>query len=187
MPILGIWASSFRSAAGPVGAYDALATITLSSTATSVIFTGIPTGYKHLQLRVFSRTARSGVDRDGIFIQANGDTANNYNSHLIYGSGTTAGAYVPGTMPQMQLGIGAGATAPANVFGAAVIDLLDYENVNKFKTFRGFTGVDNNGAGEVSLNSGLWRSTSAVTSIRVFNESGTNFQINTQFALYGIK
>jgi molecular chaperone HtpG len=46
-PILGIIASSFRSAAGPDGAYDALATVTVPSGGlASITFAAIPNTYK---------------------------------------------------------------------------------------------------------------------------------------------
>jgi hypothetical protein len=47
-------------------------------------------------------------------------------------------------------------------------------------------GFDANGSGYVSLGSGLWMNTAAVTSIKLSPYSGTFVQY-TQFALYGIK
>jgi len=175
--------------AAATNSYESISTTVVGAGgSSSITFSSIPSTYKHLQIRAIARSARSGVDRDGIWLQVNGDTANNYNSHILYGNGSSAGVYVPSAMPQMQIGIGcAGATAPANTFGSQIIDVLDYLDTNKNKTFRGLSGVDNNGAGEVDFASGLWRSTSAITSLTIKNESGTNFQQYSSFALYGIK
>jgi predicted patatin/cPLA2 family phospholipase len=74
----------------------------------------------------------------------------------------------------------------ANIFGAGVIDILDYANTNKYKTVRALSGHDNNGSGYVNFESGLWMSTSAITSIKLFT-AGNVYAQYTQFALYGIK
>ena len=74
-----------------------------------------------------------------------------------------------------------------NVFGAFVLDLLDYANTSKYKTIRELGGCDNNGDGDIFFNSGLWQSTSAVTSLTFTVGGGTLFSQYTQYALYGIK
>ncbi len=74
----------------------------------------------------------------------------------------------------------------ANIFCATITDVLDYTDTNKYKTVRYLGGKDQNGSGGVSLNSGSWRSTAAVTSITFFS-SGVDFPEYTQFALYGLK
>ena len=179
MPILGIIASSFRSAAGPEGAYDALATVTVpSGGAASIDFVGIPSGYKHLQIR---GSANAGdVDLN---MQFNADTSTNYNYHFLYGNGTSA---VAGASTSSSSLASFYASTTANIFGAGVFDILDYANTNKFKTMRALTGVDTNGGILIVFRSGAWRSTSAITSIKIFPASGSINQYS-QFALYGIK
>lgn len=187
MPILGIIASSFRSAAGPESGYDALATVTLSATTASVSFAGIPSGYKHLQLRILGRGDRAagGVS---VNMQFNGDTNTaNYYSHYIEGNGSTA--YAGAAANVIYIYDLAAASSTTNVFGAQIIDILDYTNTNKNKTVRGLSGWDNNSAspnGQIALQSGLWSSTAAITSINLTPFSG-NFIANSSFALYGVK
>jgi len=70
----------------------------------------------------------------------------------------------------------------------SVIDILDYANANKYKTIRSLSGTDyNNSNGRLFYSSGNWRSTSAVTTITLTNDSGTNFTQYSSFALYGVK
>jgi hypothetical protein len=57
----------------------------------------------------------------------------------------------------------------------------------KYKTTRTFNGMDLNGSGWIYLQSGNWRSSSAITSITLNRQYGSNFAPYTQFALYGIK
>lgn len=184
MPILGIIASSFRSAAGPESGYDALATVTLSSATAEVTFAGIPSGYKHLQIRGIGRISSSS---NPVFLQYNGDTTtSNYYSHALYGSGTAASAQAEGTTYSQYVTYWPVAADTANAFGTVIIDVLDYQNTNKNKTTRSLGGFDTNGGGFAWLNSGLWKNTSAVTSITLKPYSG-NFITNSQFALYGVK
>jgi hypothetical protein len=68
-----------------VGAYDALASVTLDANTASITFSGIPTGYKHLQIRGIGRTNRATpADMDGLLIQFNGDTGANYSDPTHY-------------------------------------------------------------------------------------------------------
>jgi hypothetical protein len=47
-------------------------------------------------------------------------------------------------------------------------------------------GTDNNGSGGVTRSVGLWRSTSAITSISLFIDGTTTFSTGTTATLYGI-
>lgn len=186
MPILGIIASSFRSAAGPEGAYDALATVTVpSGGVASITFAGIPTGYKHLQIRLFARVSTN-ADYSAWLRVGNGsvDSGSNYNWHAIRGDGSTAAALANAN--QTEIYAWSAGTQINNVGGAAVIDVLDYQNTNKFKTIRSLGGADNNGNGYANLFSGAWRSTSSIDTINISPQSGIWGQYS-QFALYGIK
>jgi hypothetical protein len=126
-------------------------------------------------------------------MQFNSDTDSNYSHHYlgayqgegsaVWAGGTAnASLIVPFIMPTNTLG--------ASIFAAGVIDILDYKDTNKYKTIRGFGGYDINGATQgynyLNLDSGNWRSTNAITSIKLYGSTG-NFMQYSQFALYGIK
>lgn len=183
-PILGIWASQISGRLWqPAGAYDALASVTVPSGGVATIqFAGIPTGYKHLQIRGI---AKGTVASAALLTGFNGDTASNYNNHYLEGSGSSAAAGYNATSAIITYGTIA-PTAATSVFTGTVIDILDYASTSKFKTTRTLTGYDANGSGYIDLNSGLWRSTAAITNITLSTTSG-NFAEYTQYALYGIK
>ena len=62
----------------------ALATVTLTSTASSIIFSGIPSTYTHLQLRILGRSDSSGNSSEALRMQLNGQTATSYyTNHLL--------------------------------------------------------------------------------------------------------
>lgn len=176
-----------------VGNYDALATVTVPSGGlSSITFAGIPSTYTHLQIRAFVKTNRSTYGRDEFFLRFNDDsTSSNYSWHTLYGDGGTAAAYAAPTESYIDAGYISGGVG-TSMFGAAVVDILDYKNPSKYKTTRSLTGHDHNGAiagihAIVNLNSGLWKSTSAINSIKIAVISGTAFNEYSSFALYGVK
>lgn len=185
-PILGIWASQISGRLWePQGAYDALSTVTVpSGGVASITFAGIPTGYKHLQIRGLVRPATNNAE---IRLTINSDSGSNYARHRLIGNGSSIDA--TGTASQTSIGIfdaNGLQTGTASVFGAMVLDLLDYANGSKYKTLRVLSGNDNNGSGQVGLSSGLWQSTSAVSAITMIMNTG-NIAEYSQFTLYGVK
>ena len=188
MPILGIWASQISGHLwAPEGAYDALATVTLSASTASVSFAGIPSGYKHLQIRCIARSADAGA-ADYLNLKVNSDTTgSNYARHLLYGNGSSVNAASSTGSTITNLGEIASAGSTSGIFGAYVIDILDYSNVNKYKTVRSLGGDDRNGGGEIDFNSILWMNTAAITSIQFTTYTGSSLAQYSQFALYGVK
>jgi hypothetical protein len=134
------------------------------------------------------RTNRAGQNFDTLAMRYNNDSGNNYMEyHELFGNGSTVGGFAGNTSAnRMIFDYFAGNNATANVFGVSVLDILDYSNTNKYKTFRNFAGADNNGSGAVAFGSGLWMSTSAITQIELYGPNG-NITQYSQFALYGIK
>jgi hypothetical protein len=169
------------------GNYDALATVTVpNGGVSSITFAGIPqTGYSHLQLRILQRASGSGSNWTNQ-LQFNGDTTSaNYREHFLYGDGSSVGA---GSYQQWYIAQGSipGAGNSANIFGVAVIDILDYANTNKNKVVKSLSGFDANGSGEVMFDSLLWMNTNTITSITMTVYT-TNLTEYSQFALYGVK
>jgi hypothetical protein len=108
--------------------------------------------------------------------------------HLMGGDGSTASAGAGSTSnTNILLGSIPAASALANTTGVGVIDILDYSNVNKYKTTRNLLGFEYNGSGTVRLMSALWMSTSSINSITLTTGTSSNWTGTTQFALYGIK
>jgi hypothetical protein len=171
----------------PAGAYESIVSLTSSGSTNLIEFTSIPSTYAHLQVRIFSRSARSAAD-DTVYIRLNSDSSSSYSWHRLRGDGSSAsaGGYYPDGI--MFAGATPGASATSGIFGTSVVDILDYKNTSKNKTIRSLGGYDANGSGMVELYSGSWNSTAAVTSLTFANyASGNNFVAGTIFALYGIK
>lgn len=179
--------TAFRNLFEPQGAFDALATVTVpSGGVASVEFTGIPSQYKHLQLRISSRLNYANWWAS-TSMRFNGDSGNNYSYHDLLGEGASAQAQNATSQNKMYIGWSAGTTTNANVFGSIIVDILDYTDTLKNKTVKSLTGVDGNGGGIVSLESNAWYSTSVVNSISIIPNNGTTFQQYSTFTLYGVK
>jgi hypothetical protein len=166
--------------------YESIATVTVGSGGTSTIaFSSIAADWTHLQIRCLARTNRAATG-DQLRFQLNTDTAANYSQHVLSGDGAldTTSSVINNTY--MWLGRATGDSAAASIFGATIIDIFDYKNTNKYKTLRSLSASDRNGSGEITLNSGSWRNTNAISSVQI-TFIGTTMQQYSTFALYGVK
>lgn len=169
------------------GSFESIATTTVGAGGQATItFSSIPSTYKHLQVRYMARTNRAAT-QDFLLTRFNSDTGSNYSYHQLAGDGSAAGSSAGATQTSMQSGMTAGGSTTASIFGAGVIDILDYGDTNKYKTLRTLDGMDRNGAGQVEMYSGNWRSTSAVSTITITSYGSANFVEYSSFALYGIR
>jgi hypothetical protein len=181
--ILGIVASSKLVASG---SYESIATVNGTGSSSTITFSSIPSTYKHLQIRALA-TSTTAASSYGIKINSD-STGSNYKTHRINAAADSVTSTASGYAGSASI---AGFYYGDNTtyFTGIILDLIDYANTSKYKTFRTFTGVNTNTSAsnnEVSLVSNLWMNTSAVTSIEVFT-NGTAWNSNSVFSLYGIK
>jgi len=181
------WYDSFLAGNSPAlpSDYDLLETTILGSDTSSVDFTGLGSysNYKHLQIRVAARTDRA-TNFDFMEINFNGETAGaNYYYHNLYGNGSSVVS--GGAADSYEVGIIGAANSGTDIFGAAVIDILDFASTSKNTTVRSLSGVTGT-SNYVQLGSVLWDSTSALTSITL-DKIGSNFVTGSRFSLYGIR
>jgi hypothetical protein len=186
--LIGIIASS---GGGVANSYESIATVTVGAGgASSVSFTSIPATYQHLQIRGIARNNSGTSGLAFIRTKFNSDaTSGNYYGHYLYGSGSAvSAAAAAGQTNGAIAGFVGNNSNTASSFPTVIIDVLDYANTSKNKTTRALTGGDFNDVnGGVALISGLWMSTSAITSIEITSDSGTGLVQYSSFALYGIK
>lgn len=164
--------------------FESISSQTLASSTATITFSSIPQEYKELQVRFNAIMFDAG---DVIQLRFNEDTAANYRYHMIRGNNTSVVASSVGSA-QSQTRIFGGSYGTLTTYpNVGIVDIIDYASTTKYKTVRTISGANNNVAanGEINLNSGLWMSTAAVTSLTLF--SGVNFNIGSTFSLYGIK
>ncbi len=167
-----------------LGTFESIATATVdASGASSIDFTNIPQTYKHLQIRGIAKFSTA----SSLAFTFNSDTGNNYAIHHICGNGASASSNNATSLGTIRIQRQEGVSATANIFTGFVLDILDYNNTNKYKTTRSLAGDDKNGSGSISLESGLWMNTSAISSITFTSPSAYTFSQYSSFALYGIR
>lgn len=163
--------------------YEPIASQTLTTSASEIIFSSIPGIYTDLVLVVSSMRTSGGYIHQ---VQFNSDSGSNYSSTVLNGgvSGSTALStrYTSGTFLYATYGVGGTTTNP----DALTIQIMSYANTNIFKTT--LVSAASVGSGSVERIVGLWRSTNAITSIRIWPTSGApNYASGSTFSLYGIR
>ena len=170
--------------------FESIATLTANGSQSTLTFTSIPSTFKHLQVRLNARGNDSGATGQDLTLQFN-SISSGYARHQLYGDGTSANSGGTTGDSQVNLGYLPAASSPANVYGVAIIDILDYASATKAKTIRSLSGNDQNNAdGIIFFNSGFTTAnTNAITtvSLKSGTYSGGNFTSGSTFALYGIK
>lgn len=161
--------------------YTAIATQTLGSAAASVTFSSISGAYTDLVLIV---SAGNDTNQRDMLMQVNGDTASNYSYTYLTGSGSAASSGRGSGATSYLCNWNAPLAAPSTLYSEYRINLLNYSNTTTYKTFleRADNGATGYGTDAIV---GLWRSTSAITSI-LLKPSAYNFATGSTFTLYGI-
>jgi len=156
--------------------YEPISTITLSSNNTFT-FSSIPSTYTDLKLVV------SCLVNVGSFtgqIRFNNISSTTYSDTILYGTGASASSsFVTGDTSLTPGGWGSNG-GTQNVL--ITYDIFSYASSN-YKTVLMTWNNDKNATGSVEYSVGLWRSTSAITSIAFLNTISSG----SMATLYGIK
>lgn len=162
----------------PAGStYSTIQTTTLGSAAASVTLSSIPSTYTDLILIANVQASTAG---QGLTMQFNGDTGSNYSTTGLRGNGTAASSFRQTTSTNILLSNFA--EPPTGSQNVCIAQFQNYSNSTTNKTV--LTRANSAGFGVDAL-VGLWRSTSAISSIRIDITGGT-MSIGSNFTLYGI-
>jgi hypothetical protein len=190
---LGVWRQdllqlefSDGSAFRPIGLVK-IAEQILGGTTASVTFSSIPAGYSALEMHIQARgdTASSVTN---INLQFNADTAANYDTQSHYGQTSSTGAVETLAGTSITIPEIAAASAPANHAGTLRLSIPRHAATTWFKSVDGTsTSSFGTGAGALVTRkiSGRWRSTAAITSIKLQPAAGS-FVTGSSFTLYGL-
>jgi len=171
--------------------YEPLATTTLSSTATSYTFNSISGSYTDLVLIAMARTDRneqSGRPSDLIKITVNGSTTN-YSYTFLGSNSSSAISYRESNISNLPLAVIPGAQSNAGEYSTAIFQFQSYSNSTTNKTILCKSGNPTSvTGGNIYMGAavGLWRETTAISSITLAPLVGPNFVSGCTFTLYGI-
>jgi hypothetical protein len=158
----------------PTQTYTPIARQVLAAGTTTVTLSSIPSGYTDLEL-VVNHTSSAGL---GWFVRVNGDTGSNYSGTYMLGDGSTAQSYRDANVTLSRAG---------NAYttqGNTIVKFQNYSNTTTNKTFLSRSGTASN----ITMACvGLWRNTSAITSITILTNVADTFSVGSIFTLYGIK
>lgn len=129
--------------------------VVLTASAANVTFSNIPQNYQDLKI-IYSGTVNANSYNPAI--RFNSDSTSTYSTTRLIGNGSSASS---DRTSNLTFIIGSAGTI-TNQAGFVEIDILSYGSTNIFKTVL----ISNSHPGvAISCNVGLWRSTSAITSI----------------------
>ncbi len=158
----------------------AIATQTLGSNA-ALTFSSIPATYTDLRLVLVGFWTTAGPS--DLMIRFNSDSATNYSQTRLTGNGTAAASARTTSATQIEV---IESLPSTTIPGLTTIDLFSYAG-STYKTCLITSSDDRNGSGTVDRQVALWRSTSAITEIKLTVDLTANFTTGTTATLYGIK
>jgi hypothetical protein len=159
--------------------YEKIATTTLGSAAANITFSSISSSYTDLRLAVTFFTTSNG----NVLLELNNDTSSLYSYTAIRANGSTVVSSRSTANPNALMGFG-GSGAAGGIPALSLIDIFSYAG-STFKTILSNTLSDKNGSGITSSLVNLYRSTTAISTVKLLSDAG-NFDVGTTATIYGI-
>lgn len=159
--------------------YTPIATQTASGSASTIVFSSIPSTYTDLIMIINSGTSNSNYDLN---LRLNGDSGSNYSQTNLRGNGSSASSS-RGTNATLFYMDDQGNTVTGSINGMYIVHINNYSNTTTYKTMLSRAGFAGGTATE--LNVSLWRSTSAINQLTIGTNAG-NIYTGSTFTLYGI-
>ena len=168
--------------------YELISSNTLASSAASVTFSAIPSTYTDLCLKVSARSDNVST-QDIINLRFNGNSNSIYSRTQLFGGGAggTQGSSNSSNISRILAPYIDGDSATASTFGSNEIYIPSYSaSQNKPVSVYGVSETNATGT-YMGVSAALFSSTTAISSMVVAPENGTNWLTGSSFYLYGIK
>ena len=153
--------------------YTPIARTTLTSATRTVTFNSIPQGYTDIVVVQNSKVTLGGAS----WLRFNGDTASNYSRTRILGTGSAASSYRELNAAYIA------SDQPNTDWSTGIYHIMNYSNstINKSVLYR------DNSTTYVTLQAGLWRSNSSITSLSfTVDDTSGLYSIGSTFTIYGV-
>jgi len=157
--------------------YKSIAYVTLPAALSTVTFNSIPSTYTDLVL-VSSISSVSASNGAVFALRFNSDSSALYSEKTIYGDGSGTNSGTSTNATYVDIG-----NASTTTITTHITNILNYSNTGVFKTILSRSNLSNL---YVLFYGGNYASTTAISSLTIFNPSGSSFNTGTTFNLYGI-
>ena len=157
--------------------YEPIQTQTVGTAVATVTFSSIPQTYTDLTLIINGGFTAAGTD---MRIRFNSDSGTNYSRTGLYNSSTSA---VSSYRTSSDDNFISPQFAGNNYETTGILHFMNYSNSSTYKSILLKTGFST----YIFLQSGLWRSTSAITGIECGNNGATTWRVGSTLTLFGVK
>ena len=161
-----------------------IATQTISGTGTTTItFDNIPQNFQSLKFHVWGRgTYNNSGGGLSVVIGYNGYSGTTNFRHQLLGDGANGSnasyATSNGTVASLP-----DVNAASTIYGANIIEIVDYASPNKNKTLNYMGGFDRNGSGNIVIGSSFITLSTAITQVQLITDG--NWGDGSRIDLYG--
>lgn len=156
--------------------YEPIASTILNSDTADIIFNNIPGTFTDLIIEG-SIASNDPTFNRGLLVRFNGDTGNNYSATSMGAESSTVNSARESNVSYLRW-----TELDLNTFSSNILQINNYANTNVNKTT-----IGRGGARQIIVNYiGLWRSTAAITSIRVYL-TGQSLKAGTTLTIFGIR
>jgi len=157
--------------------YTPIATTTIGTATNSYTFSSISGTYTDLVLVCSIKGSATAAAT----FQLNGDTASNYSNTILRADGTTASSARQSNTDRCLI-CNSGYVTTGD-YATFITQFMNYSNTTTYKT-----ALSRSASASVGLDAivDLWRSTAAITSIKVMLDTGVNISVGSTLTLYGI-
>jgi hypothetical protein len=164
-----------------------IATVTASGSSSTMVFTGFPSTYTDLIVKVGVRSSRGTFAQDGLTMTFNSVGAGGYAYQWMTSNGTAVSGDLTASSSIIYCGYIPSSVSLSNTFSNGEIYITDYSDTTQNKAVKCNVVAENNGAeGYLTYTAGEFLSTAAITTITLGVNSGSNFVAGSTATLYGV-
>lgn len=156
--------------------------------ATNITFSSIPTTFDDLWLLMSGRWNLAANFAATTRIELNGSAVANYSQTWLRGNAGSATSTRHTAQTNWRSTIDPASTATASTFGNMSVYIPSYKNTSNFKQANMDFVSENNSATDywLGFTAALWQGTSAITTLKILESSGSSLVQYSTATLYGI-
>lgn len=165
----------------PTTTYDLIGTATASGSSPTLLVSSIPSTYTHLYLIANLRSSDSRTGGQSASLYFNNVTTSTYSK---VGFSNNA-SFSQSNVSNIELSCAMNGNTTGSFWQNEAL-IAQYKNTTMFKNVWIRSGTYDTGGNDVALQYGLWRSTTAISSVYISEPSNLNWVAGSQVSIYGL-